>query len=61
MAIGPRRHTVRAMVQAIAVGTDGSDTDAIMAEVKARAQAKGVAATTLASEGDPADVVVKTT
>jgi nucleotide-binding universal stress UspA family protein len=113
MAIGPRRHTVHAMVQAIAVGTDGSDTatkavefaidlarrygarlvvissyqpvsharidreredapedvqwtinphehvDAIMAEVKARAQAASVTATTLASEGDPADVLVK--
>jgi nucleotide-binding universal stress UspA family protein len=113
MAIGLRRHTVAGHVQAIAVGTDGSDTatkavefaidlarrygaqlvvissyqavshvridheredaredvqwtinphedvDAIMGEVKA--QAKGVTATTLASEGDPADVVVKTT
>jgi nucleotide-binding universal stress UspA family protein len=113
MASGIRGLTVPAMVQAIAVGTDGSDTatkavefaidlaqrygarlvvissyqpignaridreqdgapedvqweinphedvDAIMAEVKARAEAAGVLTTTLASEGDPADVLVK--
>jgi nucleotide-binding universal stress UspA family protein len=35
------------------------DVDAIMSAVKARARAKGVETTTLASEGEPADVLVK--
>lgn len=35
------------------------DVDATMAAAKARAQAAGVATTTLASEGEPADVLVK--
>jgi nucleotide-binding universal stress UspA family protein len=34
------------------------DVDAIMSAVKARAQAAGVATTTLASEGEPAEVLV---
>jgi nucleotide-binding universal stress UspA family protein len=35
------------------------DVDAIMCAVKARAQAAGVATTTLASEGEPADVLIR--
>jgi nucleotide-binding universal stress UspA family protein len=35
------------------------DVDTIMSAVKARAQAAGVATTTLASEGEPAEVLVR--